>query len=64
MLAPESIRMNKQAETLADVRQYVVRYLEAVGLELGELARCLGREVSEVEAALEWIIRDGLEVLA
>ena len=64
MIAPESVYKNEQAETLADVRQYVARYPEAVGVEAGELARCLGRDVTEVEAALEWMIQDGLEVPA
>jgi hypothetical protein len=64
MFAPESVYKNEQTETLADVRQYVGRYPEAICLEPGELARRLARPVAEVEAGLEWLVRDGLELRA
>jgi hypothetical protein len=63
-LAPESVYTSRQTDTLADIRQYVSRYPEALYLEAGELARHLGRPVAEVEAAREWLVRDGLEVWA
>jgi hypothetical protein len=46
---------------MAEVRQFVSRYSEALLLEPDVLARRLGRPVVEVEAAREWLIEDGLE---
>jgi hypothetical protein len=53
-----------RTDTLADVRQHVSLYPEALYLESEALARCLGRPAVEVEAALEWLLEDGLEVRA
>ena len=64
MIATKSVYKNNQTETLADVRQYVARYPETISLRLGELARRLGRAAAVVEAALEWLVRNELEVRA
>jgi hypothetical protein len=62
MLAPEPAYTSDRTETLAVMRQYVGCYPDAVYLESDELAHHLGRPVGDVEAALDWLLRDGLEV--
>lgn len=65
MLTPlTQLYPSDRAHTLADVRQYVACCPEALYLEPEVLARRLGRPAVEVEAALEWLIEDGLEVSA
>ncbi len=62
--APQTLYPSARTGTLADVRQYVSRYPEALYFESEALARHVGRPAAEVEAALEWLVQDGLEVKA
>jgi hypothetical protein len=62
--APEPLYKSDRTDTLADVRQHVSRYPEALYSETEALARSLGHPAAEVEAAREWLLKDGLEVRA
>ncbi len=62
--APESVYRTDCPNTLADLRQHADRYPEALASETADLARRLARPEAEVEAALEWLIEDGLELRA
>ena len=61
---PTALYRTDCPNTLADLRQHTERYPEALASETADLARRLARPEAEVEAALEWLIEDGLELRA
>ena len=52
------------AVALAELRQRISIYPEALLAEPAELSRRLAYPEAEVEAAREWLIADGLEIRA
>ena len=52
------------SDTLAELRRHAELCPEAIFTETADLACLLRRPEAEVEAALQWLIDDGLELRA